>query len=616
MGVLFLGTGQIVPPIIAAPVVGMLFLAADGGFGTAAAVGGPEVDGVHIPLVVHIDNCAAVTGDGLLLNGLRSEALVVSASLDCCRSLFTGDTGHFLRFKERIQIIIHVLLPVDDRVLRARLTLPLGGEGDVTFQLRPKFKRFGIFTIIPAQEIIALPGRSLGCHRTGFGGHEHRGGIGAAVGIEGDPVAGFHLGVQVYVGVRQGNRGNLGVICLLLRIGFRIPADNRLVGIHREGHISRDLITADALFRGADSSVIIVEEYIVDLLELGRVGILFVADGRKLGGVKLDTITEPAGELIALFLRGGGGVDSLARLDLLGAHRFVLGGVVRIAHVGHHEDIGVDGGDGIHDLQGACFAQGFRRHIVDAEGQLLGGLRGEGQGSGAVIIGEDILRVGVHGNSAVHSGQGHFGAGLAGDGDGVDLGVGERHLRTLRGFLLQVTADGVGHIGRLLLGGSLLGGCGGHGDLPDLFLAADRIGDGGIALGYAEDIGNGPASIIDPAQSGSSRVIGIGPGAAGLRGRGQGDGLANRYAAVIGLLFLRLRFRRIGSLSFLFRRIGSLGFLFRRIGSLSFLFRRIGSLSFLFRRIGSLRGLGLHDGRLRLGDYRGGGAEREGVGGA
>ena len=539
-----------------------------------------------------------------MINLLGSKSLVRLGGCLCGR---TGGAGHGFGFLEGEIIIVRILLPVNHGVPGIGVALPLGGEGDVLSQLAAESKRS--IHIVPALEGIANPGGIGGSHGNIIGVHEDRGGIAAAVGIIGDPVALLHVGVEGDVGASNGDG-----VHLVGQRGFGIPAGDGLICIHGEGNIGGDLRSADALLGGADHVLRIQEEHIVYLCELSSVDIRVAAGDSFLnaGGEITAVSSFPAGELVALLLGRGRSVDSLARLDLLGAHHSVT----------ILEDIGVDFGRGVHDIHFADIGPRFRLHIEDAEGMLLGGLRGEGQGSGAVIIGEDILRVGVHGNSAVHSGQGHFGAGLAGDGDGVDLGVGERHLRTLRGFLLQVTADGVGHIGRLLLGGSLLGGCGGHGDLPDLFLAAHGIGNGGIALGYTVDSRNSLA-VLGTANSGGRSVIVAGPGAAGLRGRGQGDGLANRYASVIGLPFLRLLSSGVLSLGVLSGGILSRGILSRGILSLGllnygFLSRRFLGFGFLNRRFLDLGFLSsrLHDGRLRLGDYRGGGAEREGVGGA
>ena len=605
-----------------------------------------ESKGIDITSKVHIDNGTSVTGDGLsgvvflkleiiAIIGLNiARALIISAQ----RDRLTGGAGGGALALIAVAIVVGVLTPVDDGIGRIGFGSPDRIQGNVS---REGTAKTILLTLqCPAAKLIAGLLGIIGSSRGLALIEEVRLHDGAAIGIIGDPEALDNNGVERDVLFGDG-QFIANITLLFLDIG-QAPSVNALIGTDGEAHIGGNNVLAIGILLGnLDTALIIHEVHIVDFLKLSRVGILFVADGRKLGGVKLDTITEPAGELVALLLGRGGGVDSLARLDLLGAHR----------HTVHHKLVGVDFGRGVHDIHFADIGPRFRLHIEDAEGMLLGGLRGEGQGSGAVIIGEDILRVGVHGNSAVHSGQGHFGAGLAGDGDGVDLGVGERHLRTLRGFLLQVTADGVGHIGRLLLGGSLLGGCGGHGDLPDLFLVADRIGDGGRALGYTENLGNvlfAGVSFFRP-DSGGGDIVTC-PLAAVFSGSGQLDAAVHIHGGILGRLFLGLGFLNCGVLSLgvlsggilslgvlslgvlsggilsrgiLSRGILSLGllnygFLSRRFLGFGFLSRRFLGFGFLNRRFLDLGFLSsrLHDGRLRLGDYRGGGAEREGVGGA
>ena len=555
------------------------------------------------------------------------------------RHSIPGGAGSGNRLFEAVVRIVGILNPVDNGVLGIGIALPLGGKGDVLSQLAAESKRS--IPIVPALEGIALPGGLVRGHSIGFGGHEHRGGIGAAVGIEGDPVALLHIGVEGDVGVFNDDG-----VHLVGQRGFGIPAGDALIGIHGEGNIRRDYFVGDALPGGADHASRIQEEHIVHRGEGRGVGIGGAADAGLCAGDERVTAAEPAGELMALLLGRGRSVDSLARLDLLGAHHSVT----------ILEDIGVDFGRGVHDIHFVDIRPRFRLHIADGEGQFLGGLRGEGQELGSALAGEkpQLGVVGQErraGDGAVHSGQGHIRAGLAGDGDGADGAVGERHLRTLRGFLLQVTADGVGHIGRLLLGGSLLGGCGGHGDLPDLFLVADRIGDGGRALGYTENLGNvlfAGVSFFRP-DSGGGDIVTC-PLAAVFSGSGQLDAAVHIHGGILGRLFLGLGFLNCGVLSLgvlsggilslgvlslgvlsggilsrgiLSRGILSLGllnygFLSRRFLGFGFLSRRFLGFGFLNRRFLDLGFLSsrLHDGRLRLGDYRGGGAEREGVGGA
>ena len=512
---------------------------------------------------------------------------------------------------------------MDHPVLGVGGSLPAGGEGDVLRQLAAKFK-LGI-PIVPALEGIAHPGGLVRGHGIGVGGHEHRGGIGAAVRIKGNPEAFFYLGVEGNISIIQGH----GIDPLSQGSVF-IPAGDCFIGIHRECNIGLDLRAVDALPGGADSSVIIVEEHIVDLLEPGgnRYGIGPAGGlGCGLTEVELRFTLIPTHELIARLLRGGGFIDGIASLDQLGIHYLVI----------RHKLIGIDFGLGLQDRQVVDIGPGLRLHIVDAEGQVLGGLFREGQELGSALAGERLQLGAVGqarraGDGSVHSGQGHIRAGLAGDGDVADGGVGETLLRTLRGFLLQETGDGVGHVGRLLVGRlGLLGRGGGHGDVPDFHGVAQGVGDGGKARGHAEDIGSvlGHAA-LDTANSGGSGVIAAGPAAAGLSSGGQGDGLVDLHADSLGLLFLSLGGlglrclclgrRRLRCLCLGRRRLRFLGLRGRRLRFLCLRGRRLRCLCLGRRRLRCL-GLGflslrLHDGRLRHGDVRGRGAECEGVGGA
>ena len=317
---------------------------------------------------------------------------------------------------------------------------------------------------------------------------------------------------------------------------------------------------------------------------------------------------------------------------------------------------GRTGGTGLHHGTVAVRHRVAQNRVATAGG-------GIGKGDGLGLRQHDTLpAVSVSGGVqlAVHKGGGGNGGGNALIGEPAialhiqRVGQVDGVLGSLGGSIL-----GGSLLGGSILGGSLLGGSGGHGDLPDLFLVAHGIGDGGRALGYTENLGNvlfAGVSFFRP-DSGGGDIVTC-PLAAGLRGRGQGNGLANRYASVIGILFLRLLslgFLSLGGLSLGFLSLGFLSLGFLSLGGLSLGFLSLGFLSLGFLGLGFLslgllncgflslgllncgflslgflgfgllsrRFLGfgflsrsLHDGRLRLGDYRGGGAEREGVGGA
>ena len=192
-----------------------------------------ERNGIHIALVVHIHNGAAVTGDGLLLNGLDSKALI---ALGVGSRLVTGGTGHGFGFLEGILIIIGILLPVDHGVLGVLRCDPVGRQG-----CRPADTLHLLLAQIPAVEGKARPGRSLRQrHDLAIPG-EDGGHIVAAVGIEGDPVTVLDDGVNL-----NGACGKIdGLICGSVRVGA--PAHNSLGGVQRQvHHLSRGIPIATA----------------------------------------------------------------------------------------------------------------------------------------------------------------------------------------------------------------------------------------------------------------------------------------------------------------------------------------------------------------------------------
>ena len=68
MCMFFLTASQIAPPIITIPsVVRMRFLTTDQCGGRIALI---EVNGIHIPVIIDIDQCAAITGNRLLDQGM------------------------------------------------------------------------------------------------------------------------------------------------------------------------------------------------------------------------------------------------------------------------------------------------------------------------------------------------------------------------------------------------------------------------------------------------------------------------------------------------------------------------------------------------------------------
>ena len=461
------------PPVAPVPpAVGMLFLAADGGCGTAAAVGGPEVDGVHVPVVFHIDDCASVTRDGLLLNLLDSEA-VVRLGNGCCQA--TGSAGQGFGFLKGELIIVHILQPVNHGVLGIGIALPVSGEGHALRQAAAEGE-LGI-PIVPALEGIANPGGSGGFHGIGVGAHEHGGDVGAAVGIIGDPVARLYLGVKGHIGAVNGDG-----VHPVGKAGLSIPAGDGLVGIHGEGNIGGNHRAIGSLLGGADCRYfrIVHEEHVVHKLELGIIvpcgGSGNGSGSRGEGAAVLPA--HPAGELEAILLGRGGSVDVASVGHILGVLQFP----VHIEVVGGNRRRGVLNIVGIHALHGAV----ENLHVVGAV--RLGA--GEGRGIVAAAVAQEGLVL-QDLDIALHSG----------DGEGEFLGLligGEGHgIVSLAGLELtaqsrEVHVHGQGDSALLRGIGGLGGGFGSLGGLPGGIRLCRGVvyvdGLGSIGVGAGENL--------------------------------------------------------------------------------------------------------------------------------
>ena len=285
VGVFFLGTGQLAPQIITQlpPAVGMLFLAAAEG----RTVGGPEVDGVLIALVEHIDNGAAVTGNSLLLNPPNIEAIARLCSGLC---QLVGGAGHGFGVHKGELSIVHILLPVDHSIRDAILRRPMCLQRNAFVQFAAK----GVlsFAVIPTGKIIAGLGGGSGLFRIRAGCEELRLHIAAAVRIKGDPVTLLHLGIQRNVAVLDGHRLDL-VATGAIFVG--VPAGDGFVGTHGKAHLFKgDLIAGLARLSGDDTAGVVLEVDIVAVLD----------PGGKLDGIAFSDFIDlaEAGEEIALFI--------------------------------------------------------------------------------------------------------------------------------------------------------------------------------------------------------------------------------------------------------------------------------------------------------------------------
>ena len=179
-----------------------------------------ERNGIHIALVVHIHNGAAVTGDGLLLNGLCRKALI---ALGRSFRFLAGSTGLGFGLLKGIILIIGIFLPVDHSVLGVLHCGPVGLQG-----CRRVDALHALSALIPAVEGIARPGRIRQGHGLANLG-ENGGHIAAALGIEDDPVAGLDHRINLDGTGGEGNR--IGLTALRAA-----PAHNGLRGAQRQLH--------------------------------------------------------------------------------------------------------------------------------------------------------------------------------------------------------------------------------------------------------------------------------------------------------------------------------------------------------------------------------------------
>ena len=316
VGVLFLGTDQHrlpIPPNITPPVVGMLFLAA----AESRTVGGPEVDGVHIPLVVHIDNGAAVTGNSLLLNHLTSEAFVRLCSGRCP---LAGGAGLGFGFLKGELIIVHILLPVDDGVIGLVFCRPLGVHSRVRLDGGEVSLCRQILVSVPTGKGVAGLGGSRRSRCGGAGGIKYRGHIAAAVGFEGDPIALLHLGIQRNVAVHDVHRRDLVAIGAIFVF---IPAGDGFVGTHGKAHIFKgDRLAGRARLSGDDTAIVVLKVDVIAILKL-RI------DPDVLGLIDVRDLAEgdfgvPAGEGLARGRGDGRLIERVAILHDLRVHFFAI----------------------------------------------------------------------------------------------------------------------------------------------------------------------------------------------------------------------------------------------------------------------------------------------------
>ena len=222
---------------------------------------------VNISLIINIYDCGAVTGNGLLGDGVCRKAGIAFSRYICLR---TGCTGFSYGLFQRIVVIICVFKPMNNGILRVVAGRPMCSNRS-TYGNGPNF----FFTDIPTVKRIAAAGRRLRKRQCFARFAEYGLNIAAAVSIELDPEASFD------------NRINLCddfVFCKRNRSGFTVvrhcaPTNNVTFGIQHKVHcvfcrfqIRRaDRSPRFALSRIANRRTVLVHEvHIANILKLRR----------------------------------------------------------------------------------------------------------------------------------------------------------------------------------------------------------------------------------------------------------------------------------------------------------------------------------------------------------
>ena len=254
-----------------------------------------ELHLIHVALVFHVDDGGAVACDGLLRDGLYLE---VRIRLGRGLGLLTGSAGHRHGFHVGIVVVVGIFQPVDHGVADRLLGRPLGGQRDVRIERVAEGERG--FVKQPAIEGEACSGR-IGCGLRGAAAHGHklRRYVGAAGGIEGDPMALLHLGVELNVLVGKCD----GVDLVRVRL-LQIPAGDGLIALDGEGDtVNGDALSALALPGGDDAILRVDEEDVEYIVEL-RIEPYGVARGdrplRLAEALELLCALVPSGETLSL----------------------------------------------------------------------------------------------------------------------------------------------------------------------------------------------------------------------------------------------------------------------------------------------------------------------------
>ena len=218
---------------------------------------------IHIALVVHLHNGRAVALDGLLGDGLGGET-GVAVGRGAGRA--AGSAGLGLALLVGIAVIVGVFPEVNDSVLCLRSGRPLGVQGGAGGDAVEAGGRHQILVSVPTGKGVAGLGGLIKIRGYCAIGVERRGHIAAAVGLEGEPIALFHLGIQGDVGTIDGD--GLDLIGIVL-VG--VPAGDGFIVANGEVHVFKGDFGAVCDRLGGDDTVLVVLK--VDVIAVRELGL-------------------------------------------------------------------------------------------------------------------------------------------------------------------------------------------------------------------------------------------------------------------------------------------------------------------------------------------------------
>ena len=240
-----------------------------------------ELNVINISLIINVYDCGTVTGNGLLLNLLCSKALIIFIFAAFCSGscLCASSARFYFDILRGILVIICILLPMDNGILRVAAGFPLCSNGRFR---RNRCDRIAVCIKPTCKGVTAAGG--CDCAQIQRFHSELRRHIVAAVGIERDPETGFNYRVNVCnAGCKCDGFG--GIAALL-----GAPADNAFFFAHGELNLSgRGVqICFCNLFTGYACggvinhlcTVFIHEVYVAVRLKLRRNGHFLAADSR------------------------------------------------------------------------------------------------------------------------------------------------------------------------------------------------------------------------------------------------------------------------------------------------------------------------------------------------